>query len=447
MEHLPTEILSDIFLQCLDKEECNCRPQLVATICLRWRQIALSTPLLWRHIRIDCEADSHDTESLYSLLTLQLERSCAVPLTVQFSYSDEEDLSIFQLLLTSSQRWESLDVELNMSQYRQIQTSACEFSNLKHLTVRHAPSLQLGNLSQPLPMLSELALIWLVSPLPKKLPWTNISKCVLSNSSSVEAINIISTTPTLVELSLSGCYCLIEGGSHVPSMPVFTTSTLHTLSITRCSRDFARDFLGHLCATSLCRFTLDTLDNASPSNASMLSGLLTTAKGITHLALHRVRLTETELIALMPLMDSVERLEISWPSDVHTRAVIGALTYTPLERTNWLPRMRYLTLTGGLSCPDAELLRMLQSRSPRGPSGSGATLKRVELFYAGRTFFFDRALDGLRGLTTKEKETRSPGINGAVGMEIVVSFEGPPGTGPFAGEEEDGEVVPLGDYS
>nr|GAT46545.1 predicted protein [Mycena chlorophos] len=369
MHRLPPEILSEVFLRCRDPptDPLNCKPQLVTMVCGRWRQIALSTPLLWRDIRIQREGTgAHEMSPgpLYALLKLQLQRSREIPLRVYLSYSDDDEISqfsepedsepspvlddssVFLLLLTTTNRWEFLDLQLTIEQYKHLRSCSCEFPMLKRLTVRNAPSLRvdLGNLAKSLSHLSELALNLANHRLPKELlPWKGLVKCSLSYLSSNDALHVLATTSTLEDFAFISGYCFLEGLPKSAS----TTSTIKNLAIRRCSPGGVQDFLQNL-----------------------------------------TRLSETDLIGLLPLLGSITHLSINWPADVHTRALIGALTFTGIKATNWLPHLTDLTLTGGLSCTDADLLRMLHSRQ--------GTLRRVELFYAGRTFFFDRSLDRLR---------------------------------------------------
>ncbi|KAF7289590.1 F-box domain-containing protein [Mycena chlorophos] len=434
MHRLPPEILSEVFLRCRDPPTgpLNCKPQLVTMVCGRWRQIALSTPALWRDIRIQREGPgAHEMSPgpLYALLELQLQRSCDIPLRVTLSSSypadDEEfippeswqtnvppvldDSAVFRLLLTTTPRWEYLDLDITREQSKHLRTSGCEFPMLKRLTVRNVPLLDLGNLANS--HLSELALNLMGRRLPKEmLPWQALVKCSLSKSSSSDALNLLATTPTLEEFAFISGYCLVEGLPRSAS----TTSTIKNLAIRRCSPGGVQDFLQNLCVPSLKTLQFDTVDNRNLS--SLLSDLLSSTPSMTSLILTKTRLSEMDLIGLLPLLGPITHLSINWPAEVHTRALIGALTFTGIKATNWLPNLTHLTLTGGLSCADADLLRMLHSRQ--------GTLRRVELFYAGRTFFFDRSLDRLRRGRGRYPDARLE-HDDHEGMEIVVSFEDP----------------------
>ncbi|KAJ6545047.1 hypothetical protein DFH09DRAFT_659085 [Mycena vulgaris] len=390
LRRLPSEILSEIFLHC-SRSQDGCTPRPFAAVCSRWRDVALLTPRLW------CNVYLYETEiatpSLHSLLSLQLERSGQVPLDVVFS-DPYDKTSIFELVLTASHRWQSLDLDLTFSQHEHLCSSASHFPILKRLTIRIVPSLELGNLSKPLPLLEELTLKWPPYLVPPELPWTRLTKCTLIHCSSFEVLNILRSSSAMEELSLYQCY----GPDQRDPKPIPTTSKIRYLKMSRCDRAFNKDFLAYLTAPVLQELLIEHPDESGTT--TQITSLL--AAPITRLTLCGVRVLERDLIALLKLADAVDHLEISWPGDVHSNDLMEALTIgRGKHRPRLLPGLRVLNITGGLSCGDHQLLMMLQSRCPG--------LERVELFYAGRTFFFDRSFDGLR----------------QAGMEISVRLDGP----------------------
>ncbi|KAJ7909159.1 hypothetical protein B0H13DRAFT_2661570 [Mycena leptocephala] len=408
IQRLPTEILSEIFFRCGAKQD-GCRPRLVATVCSRWRAVALSTSGLWCNIHLYRE--EMELESLHSLLKLQLERSGQIPLSVVFC-EPRDDSSILELLLSVSHRLQSLDlVVLTSNQHNQLRGSTGHFPILKKLTIRDTPSFELGNLTRPHPLLEELTLSWLRCPVPSQFPWTQLTKCTIFRGSNEDVLNVLRSAPCIAELSLYDCYYL---NHRDPDRKTITTPAIRSLKISGCGRTFNQDFLGHLMAPKLQELILENLHDNSV--ATHITSLLTGSSGhINHLSLCSVRVSERELIAILHLTDTLDHLEISWPWDVHSNTLMEALTIVPGNRTRLLPRLRVLSLTGGLSCHNDVLLTMLQSRYPG--------LDHIKLYYAGRTFFFDRAFDGLR----------------KAGMKIMVLFDGP--VDPFAGDSDTEEIL------
>ncbi|KAJ7472775.1 hypothetical protein FB451DRAFT_1089698 [Mycena latifolia] len=416
LRRLPSEILSEIFMHCSSKQD-GCKPRIFAAVCSRWRDVSLATPRLWCHVYLREQMIA--PQSLHSLLSLQLERSGQAPLSVMFSDSyDKTSTIILKLLLTVSDRWQSLDLELTYQQHEclRIHSSASHFPILKRLAILVTPSWELGNLSRPLPLLEGLTLNG-DCPIPSKLPWTNFTKCTLIHCSPPEVLNILRSSSTIAELTLFQC---VGPGEQEPKQTPISSS-IRSLNILECKGAFTRDFLGSLTAPKLQALRIEDCEDTR-MNVHLISLLTGSSGPITHLSLCGVRVPEHDLIALLKFADTVNHLEISWPWDVHSHALMEALTILPSNRYHprLLPRLRVLTITGGLSCSNDSLLMMLQSRCPG--------LERVELFYAGRAFFFDRSLDVLR----------------KAGMEITVRLDGP--IDPLPVKVEDFEYAVWAQY-
>ncbi|KAG2070913.1 hypothetical protein BDR04DRAFT_574760 [Suillus decipiens] len=136
--HLPTEILSEIFLYCLPQEEhlspaSRLAPILLTRVCRRWRQVALGFPRLWSNLLLkDDDDDWHRRAFCYNYW---LERSRGYPLSLRIKYyGDRSDLR--KLLQRYIKQISSLAVDF----------CACvnpfeieDFDRLSHLTIRQIP--------------------------------------------------------------------------------------------------------------------------------------------------------------------------------------------------------------------------------------------------------------------------------------------------------------------
>ncbi|KAF7312638.1 F-box domain-containing protein [Mycena indigotica] len=402
---LPAELLSLIFQHAHEISPLatvNCRTHVAAAVCHRWRAVALGNPLLWRDIHIQRTVDGHKRrpQGLRDLLGLQLQRSGQITLRVRFAYPDS-DIAVFKLLLTTTDRWAVLDIELTGAQRSLLMAYPAVFPSLVTLTLRHVSTLNLGGLSFA-PHVTDVRILGPITPLPAALPWDSVTRCILLYINTEEALAVLNTAAALQ------AFCVSAGSGVPPGLgplpPLCTAPALRSLRITRSLEEFVSSLLGKLAAPDLQSLMLDTLDVPAHVLSPLLRTFISASPGLTSLSLTRVSLSEPDLIALLPLLPALTRLAVVWPADVHTRSLIGALTLTGLARTSWLPHLTDLTLVGGLSVPDTLLFAMLHSRRK--------TLKRVGLFYAGRTFFFDRSLDGLR----------------AGGMTVDMNFEVTPGS-------------------
>ncbi|KAJ7498026.1 hypothetical protein B0H11DRAFT_1627029, partial [Mycena galericulata] len=81
---LPNEIVSEIFTRVLPVyPRCPAvLPTLLSSVCRKWREIALSTPNLWRAICITMPMYSQIFESKWRLLETWLARSRKSPLSI-----------------------------------------------------------------------------------------------------------------------------------------------------------------------------------------------------------------------------------------------------------------------------------------------------------------------------------------------------------------------------
>ncbi|KAJ7113019.1 hypothetical protein C8R44DRAFT_882055 [Mycena epipterygia] len=115
---LPTEIVSEIFIQFLPVyPRCPpmlglLSPNLLAQICRKWREIALSTPALWRAISLDRDSDHAGDNILQQVHILQswLRRSGSCPLSIQMNGGVDGSfiLNVFEAIVPHRARWEFL---------------------------------------------------------------------------------------------------------------------------------------------------------------------------------------------------------------------------------------------------------------------------------------------------------------------------------------------------
>ncbi|KAF8967914.1 hypothetical protein BDZ97DRAFT_478458 [Flammula alnicola] len=109
---LPLDMISEIFNLAADSApyDRNPFPFTVGQVCQAWRQIARSTPLLWRHITISFS--EKNIESQEQLLREWIGRSAACPLELDLSCPNwewEPPISTFLLLLECCNRWRTLN--------------------------------------------------------------------------------------------------------------------------------------------------------------------------------------------------------------------------------------------------------------------------------------------------------------------------------------------------
>ncbi|KAJ7711516.1 hypothetical protein B0H16DRAFT_598484 [Mycena metata] len=113
---LPPAIVSEIFLHFLPAyperapQKGLLSPITLGQLCRLWREIAFSTPSLWRtfiiSLRLGGSVQNHDAD--HAQIETYLQRSGSCPLSVQLQYTRSDTPSLFQLIIAHRARWEHL---------------------------------------------------------------------------------------------------------------------------------------------------------------------------------------------------------------------------------------------------------------------------------------------------------------------------------------------------
>ncbi|KAJ7074010.1 hypothetical protein C8F01DRAFT_6192, partial [Mycena amicta] len=256
---LPNEIVSEIFIQYLPPYPA-CPPLLgegsptkLAQLCRRWRNIAHSTPHLWRAIEL---VVCPDPELQVSLARDWLRRSRSLPLSLRLY---EEDQGALSSLLEHRARWEH--VVLN-AQGHGIAPAPAPMPLLRTLSINsmHGSDLAFfaGPLEAPLFRVVFLNLpdesygSLLQSP---SFPWGQLTRLYLEEINLAMAARILQEACSLVDLRF-----YIESADDPVAMraPVLYLLKLETLILeTYTISENVTDFLQRLRLPSLRRFYFD----------------------------------------------------------------------------------------------------------------------------------------------------------------------------------------------
>ncbi|KAJ7185875.1 hypothetical protein C8R46DRAFT_1185472 [Mycena filopes] len=122
---LPPEILVQIFRWCDPSREgvypngflLKEAPWVLTHVSTFWRNLAISTPILWRHLTVqfnsldlfNTEPQTNNVEGIFHLMNLFLQRSAQCPLEVYISGDLTPAIGhVLQCIIASSERWEAL---------------------------------------------------------------------------------------------------------------------------------------------------------------------------------------------------------------------------------------------------------------------------------------------------------------------------------------------------
>lgn len=385
---LPREILAEIFCLCVpemtsESARMSIRnaPLLLCRVCSPWREIALTTPMIWTTVGIViCRWQNWDVWAAPRIINAWLQRSGALPLTLRLDYnpyhcrSCAKDPSRVELELIDailivfsfhSPRWQ----DVTLSFYGTPPVSWPQLGNLPLLRTLHlhgrshtavnlmfSRSPNLTRLSGPYPFFG----------LPN--PHDHISHlCISTRISIFDASEAIRLCPRLEEFQASPYSSGPD--SRLPRSPTVENHSLRTLMIT--SRHF-RLLFNSLTLPSLREVSLNIGDPDDTSYfefPGFLDFLTRSGCKLDTIRLKNWTLSEAMVLVLLEhrSLDTVQVLTInnSYNHRMFTEDVLIRLTNPPIAESRvLLPNLTRLTLGKCIAhdVSPSTLGRMIHSR-------------------------------------------------------------------------------------
>ncbi|KAJ6524264.1 hypothetical protein DFH09DRAFT_1046912 [Mycena vulgaris] len=224
---LPYEIISEIFTHFIPVYPTSpplvglLSPFTLGQICHAWREIAVSTPSLWRAIGL--EIGGMDQATQLQVLENFLDRSkmSSLSITLEYEESDEADLAIQPILAAlsaHSHRWEEMDLSLPFSDIVSLSSQRTPY--LRTLTVGPSDDLDRTNpimLFDQAPNLTTVKLRPDFDPFFLGLPWSQITTLNGMCHFEEEMLEILRLAVNLVHCSAA----LIDSadGANMPIAP------------------------------------------------------------------------------------------------------------------------------------------------------------------------------------------------------------------------------------
>ncbi|KAJ7285350.1 hypothetical protein C8J57DRAFT_1671928 [Mycena rebaudengoi] len=332
MRGLPSELLTEVFLQFIRMETSFRDPWIIATVCSRWRAVALSSPSLWCHF-----LGIHPRRPA-ALLSAQLERSRNSPIYLTFRshcfQTDAYSLNALDLFLAASTRWREVTLDLNSKDMSHLGTFAGTFPLLQTLIIRNR---ELGaSLAAPfaaLPSLTDLELHCYGIPAQITFPFSSLRRCALHDCNSTDVLRILSLLAPGAALSVRHCYA----PANYLSPP--TTSHVRILHIEQCGYFFIQGVLRALIAPALTDLTIDGSYDIN-STSFIIQLLSNTHCPLARLGLPGNQISTDDLRRVLELSPGVVELEVS----VEAQAVLHVLATT--SEAPIAPLLRRLVLHG-----------------------------------------------------------------------------------------------------
>lgn len=292
IRQLPTEILHAIFLHhSYDAWDSSGGlparlgmngPWLTSQVCRRWRDIVLTSQALWSHVQVsdrliedDLPLDTHLPSIPLHALETWIHRSGNAPLHIRCRESALPD-SHWETLMSSGQRWQSLDVDLTESFLKQLFVRREKFSSLRHIRLldrfdvlqSEFSHIQAIHAFENAPHLSSVTLFG-VLPNFIFLPWHQITRVSFNlryYSTLAGHLSVLGQASNLEECELWASS--LPNDSSDSDVLVHTMSKMH-LNI---SWEESAVVLDHFCLPSLRSFTLK--GTITPTSIVSLSNLL-----------------------------------------------------------------------------------------------------------------------------------------------------------------------------
>ncbi|KAJ7481916.1 hypothetical protein FB451DRAFT_139066 [Mycena latifolia] len=231
---LPNEIVSEIFTHFIPVYPAcppligPLSPSILGQVCRKWRQIAVSTPSLWRAIRLYLDGNERYHSTQFRLFETWLGRSGISPLSITLHYSElNVDLApFFDTFARHTFHCEVMDLEVSLPHMRlfssqnlpRLQTLALD------LNEKCPRLLDPVDLFDQAPNLTNVTLHAYFDPFRLSLPWRQITTlrdmCMLVN----ELFEILLLATNLVHCSVA----LVENGLE----DVVLTSHIHLQDLT-----------------------------------------------------------------------------------------------------------------------------------------------------------------------------------------------------------------------
>ncbi|KAJ7491133.1 hypothetical protein FB451DRAFT_1222156 [Mycena latifolia] len=416
---LPFEIMSEIFFQCLplppdtdigpDKSQA---PLLLGRICSVWRDIALTTPILWASLSI------HNTDTAGSALLadLWLSRARGYPLSIHVDDQEEGETVItpnremfFQTICRYSLQWRDVALSVPLSALPLLQLEG-PLPQLERLVIGSSVSvapIQSITVFDDAPLLREVHLtlddMGSVQPWTIVLPWEQLTSFTGRLLSFDECLYILRDASSLIEGNFYDCIGGRPGVDMLPPLPLITK-----LRLEGNVPDTLTNILQCLTLPSLEFLELRTPQGyAAPENFMVnsiaLGGLLSFLSR-SSCPLREFRLTASwtlpeRLFQCLSAMPALEVLHMTWFSNSEFSTEILKRLHSSF---NLLPRLRslsvhYTTVAGvpyNNNGVDA-IIAMLFSRSKDSADDSGGMARLERFSLSWLSFHVARSNDGI----------------------------------------------------
>lgn len=367
IQHLPSEILSEIFVRSLPHDwqhniyNFRRAVMLVASINQYWRNVALSTPSLWSSISLYLEVET--TEAEIDSIRTWLGRSGTFPLSFRLEWYIDHSIPahpIIDIFTERAELWKHAEFSMPPSMLnciRSVKHRLIGLQTLKIDTCAAGELLMAYDAFEIAPQLTSVIVEDHISLRSIQFPWTQLTSVdILVGFSIEECYELLCMATNLMECCLS-----IWGPELDSPRAIIHHTRLHTVKIY--SIDDTSTVFDFLSLPALCSFEFCDLGGRW-AQTQFISFLSRSACSLEKLVLG-ASLSDNCLIACLSLMPSLTylQLEDSFSSSSMTNTLLTLLTlpHSAPQATCLVPRLEYIS-TDCLTGSGAAFADMIGSR-------------------------------------------------------------------------------------
>ncbi|KAJ7119470.1 hypothetical protein C8R44DRAFT_788134 [Mycena epipterygia] len=237
---LPFDIISQIFVYCLPKEDDALpwrteAPLLLAGICRDWREVALCTHELWNTIHLGLRP--HSLLKAKRLLEFWIPRAGTFPLSMSLSYKGDSDTARLGTLITQyAPHWSTIELHVPFEALLRLNRPPFpNFGSLERLILNCGATFQGGGrrvarMFSKAPRLRDLHIISGISAPNIALRGEQLTSLRLDNSTAAECIQTLAIVPNIVHFTstlweFGGNPSLVPPLYHLESLKIILSHT------------------------------------------------------------------------------------------------------------------------------------------------------------------------------------------------------------------------------
>lgn len=355
---LPTELLSEIFLHCVDGvidiSNTITIPLLLSKICSRWRDAAISTPRLWSRLFLQLATPA---DSQVDLVKTWLTRSGGCPLTIYVFWEEPPFLPshpVLNALMEQSVRWQVVFCYLPSVAFPSLSRVRNRLPLLTELSLGTDDDLPLTangtlNMFEVAPRLTQIECVNF-APTIFNFPWSQLSVIPIMAVSIEDSVDILRQATNLEQ----GGFIFVGGGNQrhplrnwkvqhnrLRYFTIMTPPWNETIDLRRLFSQLTFPFLENLTICNL----------KSPFSAEFVQ-FLSRLKSLRTLHLRKTAIVDHQLVQGLKHLPSLTSLIVhSSPQDAPTVTgiLLAALTWKFFSDDSkglmLVPKLKKLELT------------------------------------------------------------------------------------------------------